>query len=442
MIEARKIPPSPPRLPLLGNIIGFARDRHALLRKGRERFGPVFSFRLGPKSVAVLLGPEFHQTFFLETDKALSIEKPYENLAALFGKVAFLAPRDAYLEQRPILHAPFRPEKMQAYASIMQREIQKWIDGLGREGEMEITGEMGGLVQTVAGYTLMGPDFQERVGAEFWELYAVLGKALGILTPPHWPLPKNIRRDKAKRRMQELLRPIIAERRSNPHGHEDFLQDFVETRGKSGDPADDETIVSLIRALMFASHETTAGQSAWTLIELLRHPEYHSLARAESREHLSAGVPVDGTVMRRLIHSYWAVRETERMHPSADILLRLAEEDLDIGGYHIPKGWLVMVSPAVAHRLPEVFADPDRFDPMRFSPGRQEDRRHPFALIGFGGGTHKCAGMSFANNEMMLIASMAVGQLDMELLTPDPGTHYGLGAGRPEKTRIRYRRSA
>jgi len=99
-----------------------------------------------------------------------------------------------------------------------------------------------------------------------------------------------------------------------------------------------------------------------------------------------------------------------------------------------------MVSPAVAHRLPSVFTQPDVFDPMRFSPGREEDRVHPYALIGFGGGRHKCAGMSFANNEMMIITAMVFQQLEMDLVTKNPGTHYGLGAGRPEKTLIRYRK--
>jgi sterol 14-demethylase len=440
MASLKKTPPALPALPVLGNILGFAKNRHGLLRRGQEKFGLVFSFKLGRKPVAVLLGPEYHQIFFLETDKALSIEKPYENLAALFGKVAFLAPPDVYLEQRPILHAPFRPEKMQKYATIMQSEIQKWIDSLAPSGEIEITREMGKLVQAVAAHTLMGEDFQKRVGQEFWDLYAVLGKALSIVTPPHWPLPKNIRRDKAKKRMQEILTPIIAERRRYPEANDDFLQEFVNTKCRSGADADDETIVSLIRALMFASHETTAGQSAWTLIELLRHPEYLSKVHEEISARFPNGAALDGGMMRGMAHIHWAVREIERVHPSADILLRLAEQEIEVGDFRVPAGWLVMVSPAVAHRLPSVFTQPDVFDPMRFSPGREEDRVHPYALIGFGGGRHKCAGMSFANNEMMIITAMVFQQLEMDLVTKNPGTHYGLGAGRPEKTLIRYRK--
>jgi sterol 14-demethylase len=128
------------------------------------------------------------------------------------------------------------------------------------------------------------------------------------------------------------------------------------------------------------------------------------------------------------------------MHPSADILLRRAEEDIEVGEYRIPRGWNVMIVPAIAHRLPNIFAEPERYDPLRFAPDRAEDRKHRFAIVGFGGGIHKCAGMNFANNEMMVITSLLFQQFDLELVTPDPHAVYNLGASRPEKTIIRYRR--
>ncbi|HEY0605917.1 MAG TPA: cytochrome P450 [Herpetosiphonaceae bacterium] len=433
-------PPVVPGLPLVGNMLQFARQRHQFLQAAHKQYGSVFSFKLGRQPVVVLIGPEYHQFFFVETDKLLNIEKPYRNLAALFGKVAFLAPPDVYQEQKPILYAPFRPEKMQHYVTIMQREIQRWLDSLGDSGEIDLTAEMSKLVQDVAGNTLMGEDFQRKAGREFWDLYAALGKALNTVLPPDWPLPKNIRRDRAKKRMSEILQPIIAERRKHPERYDDFLQDFVNTRCRSGAEADDETIISLIRGLLFASHETTAGQAAWTIIEILRHPEYAALVQQEIATHAPVDVPIDGKLLRRLEHIFYAVREIERMHPSANMLMRMTNEEIEIGGYRIPKGWLVMTAAGLAHRSPELFAEPDRFDPLRFAPGRAEDRQHGYALIGFGGGKHKCAGMNFANNEMIVITLMLFQQFDLELVTKNPQTNYGLGAGRPEATIVRYRR--
>lgn len=434
------LPPALPGLPLLGNALEFYQDRYALLRKGYEQLGPIFSIRLGRQPTLVLIGPELQQFFFNETDKSLNMDKPYPFLKALFGPVAFLASPEVYQEQRPILHSPFQREKMLKYAQIMQREVQKWLDGLGQSGEMNLVTEMNRLVQEVAGRALMGDEFQAKVGREFWDLYTVLAKSLNPLMPSHWPLPANIKRDWAKGKMREMLTPIILDRRQNPENYDDFLQDFLNTRGKSGQPADDATITGLIQALMFASHETTAGQAAWTLVELSRHPDYLARVRAEIGQQAPAGTTLDGRVMRQLTHVAWAVREIERLHPSTDLLLRVSEKAFDLGGYHIPKDWAVMVSPAVAHRLPQLFTDPERFDPLRFAPGREEDSQHRFALFGFGGGLHKCAGINFANNEMMIITTLLFQQFNLTLLPPEPRPNLSFGASRPDKALVRYQR--
>lgn len=433
-------PPEIPGMPVLGNLLEFGRDRHAMLTRGLQTKGPLFTIKLGPRPVAVMVGPDYQQMFFTETDKTLSIDKPYTNLKAAIGNVLFLASNDVYKEQRPVVYAPFKHEKMARYVGIMQREVTAWLDGLGDAGEMELTDEMNNLVQKVAGSALMGDDFQKNVGKEFWNLYTAIGQALDMTIPVNWPLPKNIRCDRAKARMREMLKPLIAERRAHPEKYDDFLQDFINTRTVSGQLADDQTIIDLLRAFMFASHETTAGQSAWTIIEILRHSEYRALVEGEIAQNLTPGQALDGTALRSLQHVAWAVREVERLHPSADMLMRVAEKDIDVGEYTIPAGWMIMVSSAVAHRLPELFKDPHRFDPLRYGPGRAEDAVHRFSMIGFGGGGHKCAGMNFANNEMMVITALLFQRFNLELLDPNPGRNFGLGAVRPTPTRVKYSR--
>ncbi len=427
-------------LPLLGSFLEFNRDRLALVRRGYETHGPIFGFKLGPQPVAVLIGPDLHQIFFTETDKKLGMDKPYRSLRAAIGNVAFLASKETYQQQRPVLYAPFAGGKMVQYVRIMQDVIQRWLDGLGASGEMNLTAEIAKLVQNVAGYALMGEDFQRRAGREFWDQYAVLGRSIDLAMPPDLPLPKNLRRDRAKAKMRAILAPIIAERRQNPDQYDDFLQDFVNGRLKDGQPMDDETISSLIRAFMFAGHETTAGQAAWTIIELLRHPDAQQRVLAEVEQQLPFGARIDSSVLRKMENLAWSVREIERLHPSADLLMRYAEEDLAVGDTVVPKGWLVMVMAGFAHRLPTVFRDPEQFDPLRYAPGRAEDAQHRFALIGFGGGMHRCAGINFANNEMMVIVALLFQQFELELLDRDPKPVYGMGATRPQATHVRYRR--
>ena len=153
--------------------------------------------------------------------------------------------------------------------------------------------------------------------------------------------------------------------------------------------------------LMFAGHETTVGQTAWTIIQLLQNPDYLQIVKTELAENLPPSREIDNRVLNNLEHVGWAVQETTRMHPSADIVMRVVNEEIEFGDYRVPPGWLVFTAAGTAHRRPDLFADPDSYDPLRFAPGRAEDRQHRFAMIGFGGGMHKCAGMNFANNEMM-----------------------------------------
>lgn len=435
-------PPALPGLPLLGNALDFQRDRQTLFKKGYESLGPIFTVHLGPKPAAVLLGPDYHQVFFEQTDKRLNMDKAYGFLRAMFGAVAFTASPEVYYDQRPVLHAPFKREKMARYVQIMHEEVQRWLDSLGDSGEMDLTAELTTVVQNVAAHTLMGRAFREQAGSEFWALYATLSKGMDPLLPPNLPLPKFRRRDQAARRLREILTPIILARRDQADGQDDFLQEFVNTRLKSGGEVSDELIVQLLLALMFAGHETTVGQAAWTVIQLLQHPDDLARVQQEIAEKVPYGAPINLSLIPSLEQIGWAVLETTRMHPSADILMRYTAEEIEVGDYRIPAGWMTLIAPGMAHFLPDVFAEPDRYDPQRFAPGREEDRQHRFAIIGFGGGVHKCAGMNFANNEMTIIAALLLQQFDLELLTPEVRPLYGLGATRPGPSRIRYQRKA
>jgi sterol 14-demethylase len=431
-----------PGAPLVGHALEFKRDRAALFQRGLKALGPVFGVRLFRQPAAVLIGPDYHQAFFTETDRQLSMHKTYAFLRAMFGEVAFTAPPEVYHRQRPILHLPFKGEKMPGYVAIMQQEVQAWLDSLGATGEFELTGAINTLVQNVAAHAFMGRAFRDRLGREFWDQYLVLGQALDPLLPPNLPLPKFYRRDRAKARLRAMLAGLFAERRAHPEAYDDFFQDFINARYADGQPVPDETIMSLILALMFAGHETTAGQAAWTIIETLRHPDYLARLRAELDAHLPPGQPLDLPTLGRLHHAAFAVTETTRLHPSADLLLRRAEVDTDVGTHIIPAGWVVFVTAGLAHRLPGLFAAPDEWDPLRLAPGRAEDKQHRFAMIGFGGGVHKCTGMNFANNEMTAILALLLQQFDLRLLDRNPQVTNSLGASRPTPVRIRYWRRA
>src|SRR6266700_6581034 len=151
--------PTPPVLagaPVVGNLFEFMKDRPGLLQKGFDTCGPIFAIKLVNQPVAVLIGPEYQQTFFTETDKKLSLHKTYQFLKAALGEIGFTAPPEIYVKQRPVMLQPFKSERMVKYLDIMQLEVQQWLDGLGEQGELELRGEINQVVQNVAAHALMG----------------------------------------------------------------------------------------------------------------------------------------------------------------------------------------------------------------------------------------------------------------------------------------------
>lgn len=426
-------------LPIVGHVVEMLRDRTKLFERGHTEHGDIFAIKLGPQWAAVITGADYNRLFYTETDKSLNMQDGYTFLKEAIGEVLFTASSADYYNQRPVLQQVFKRERMAAYIEAMNIEVQQWLDGLGAAGEVDLTQEMLRLTQYVAGRAFIGPDFREELGEAFWDEYSYISKSLDPVLPPNLPLPKFWRRDRAKKKIHQVLQEVIRKRRDNPDRYDDLITILLTTPLKDGTIMPDEGIVTMFMGLIFAGHETTAGQAAWLLALLLQHPDYLERVRSEIREHLVYGQRADGKVLSQLEHTYWAVDETTRMRPSADTQVRTVESPIQMGDYEIPVGWRIMVSGATSHYMPTVYSNPDTFDPLRYAPEREEGK-NPFAIVGFGGGIHKCTGMNFAKNEMALIVALFFQQFEVELLSRDIHTVMGNGANHPSEVRVRYRR--
>jgi sterol 14-demethylase len=182
--------------------------------------------------------------------------------------------------------------------------------------------------------------------------------------------------------------------------------------------------------------------TAWTLIELLRHPRFLEEVRGEIRQSYSENEDYTFQSLRELEKTEGAVKEALRIHPPLFILLRAALEDCEILGYRVKKGNWVAVSPMIAHRDEDVFENALEYDPDRYGPGREEDKR-PFAYISFGGGRHKCMGNAFAILQIKTIIAVLLNRFDFELVGDPIETDFqGLVLGPKPPIRIRYRRRA
>jgi sterol 14-demethylase len=421
--------PTPPMvrgLPLLGNFLEWRRDHLGVFERAYAEHGPVFSIRLGPMRGVMLIGPRYHEFYFREVDNLLSVPELYRFTIPMFGDV-MMACTDVERRRRHVslLQSAFQGRRLAHYTEVMERLSAEWLDRLPQRGRFELWDTLEPLVMRIAASSLLGPEVTAKVD-EFRPLLVDLARGMDFVLPPNLPLPKFRRRDRARRLLTEQLSPLLAQRRRHRQpgtprttgdGADDFLQTLVDDPELLAEGEDAQ--VGMAMATLFTGYITTAAQSCWTLVLLLQHPGYLRDVVAE----------LDAGGRQPLLE--WAIKESVRLRSVMSHYARTNTEAYELDGYRIPKGWLTMLCPGVAHRLPEVFTDPERFDPLRFAPDRAEDRRQPHALIGFSGGFYRCPGQAFGSNEIRAILTALLSRFDLTLLTPDPQPNFDLGVIRP-----------
>ncbi len=430
-------------LPWLGHALALRRDPVVLLRRGHARLGDVFAIRLLGRRATVFCGLDAQAAFFQAPEAQLSAREAYRLMTPIFGRgVAYDASPEAMEAQMGFLFPALRDERLRAYARVMEEEAEAYVAGWGEAGEVDLVTAMNELTVFIAGRCLVGADYRRTLSAEFAHLYHELEAGINVVAffNPYLPLPAFRRRDRARARMIELIGGAVRERRARGVEGEDILGTLMAARDAGGAPLSGDLVTGLLLAIVFSGQHTSAVMSAWTGVLLLGHPEHLPAVLAEQRAVLGDGA-VSLESLRQLVVLERCIKEAERMHPPLVLLVRTVMRDFEHDGFVVRAGELAMVSPAASHRIAGVFAEPDRYDPDRFAPDRQEDRKHRHALIGFGGGHHRCIGSTFAYQQIKVIWSVLLRRFELALVGRDHAPDYSTVVPGPRRPcLVRYRR--
>jgi sterol 14alpha-demethylase len=429
--------------PLIGHVAEFFRDPVSVLKRGYQEKGKLFSFKIMGRRMNVMLGPEHNRFFFEETDKLLSIRESMPFFLKMFSPDFYsFAEMDEYLRQRAVIMPRFKAAAMKQYVGIMAEETLSLTKRLGDEGEFDLIQTLGPVVMDIAAHSFMGKEFHEKLGHEFFELFRDFSGGMEFVLPLWWPTPKMLRSQRAKKKLHAILQSWIEKRRAAPLDPPDFFQGMVESKYPDGKPIPDELIRHMIMLLVWAGHETTAGQVSWALADILQNRDYEAVLRAELAATIgdSDGRDMGWEAAIAMTKMDLALRETERLHPVAFILSRKANEDIVRDGYTIAKGDFVLLAPSVTHRMTETWKEPDRYNPERFNAENPDAQIESNSLVGFGGGMHRCAGVNFARMEMKVILAVLLQHYEMVLID-EVKPIAGAGTYWPaQPCRVRYKR--
>jgi sterol 14-demethylase len=395
--------------PDVGHLEEMTRDPIGLMQRVRDECGDVGRFLLGSRQVVLVTGPEANEWFFRATEDELNQAEAYPYMTPIFGPgVVFDAPPE---RRREMLHnQALRDKFMRGHARTIAGEVDVMAGGWSPSGgEIDLLDWFAELTIYTSSACLIGPKFRAALDSRFAQLYQDLERGTDPVAyiDPYADIESFRRRDAARAGLVELVQAIMDQRTVSPTASDDE-RDLLDVLMSIDNPDGTkrfiaDQITGMFIAMMFAGHHTTSGTAAWTLIELLRHPEEMAAVITEVDSLMADGAEVSYQALRDAPRLDASIKETLRLHPPLIILIRVAKERFEVLGEVIEPGQMVAASVTVSHHLPDSFVDRDRFDPSRYLDGRNEDLANPWSWIPFGAGRHRCVGAAFAQMQLKAI---------------------------------------
>jgi cytochrome P450 len=473
----RARPPGPSTkwagLPVLQHL---AADFVGYLRQLHQAHGDLFHARVMWEEVYAVCSPALMREVLVDNAAHLiRQERPIEVFAEAQGPHSVIVTEGAQWERlHRILRPGFSPKRVSGYGALMAAAATRSLDsavpaGIGASAVVQVDTWMDLLTMDVILRTLFSTqaDGQTReVAHAIKALDAIAMKEFfwPMTLPDWWPLPGKATKRKALRLLNELVDGHLRARRkgqAQPAPGDDLLAMLLAARDNDAAPQrvqdltlNDAEIRDQCKVMFLAGFETTSTALQWWTWLMARHPASARRAQQEIEQVLGTRTPT-AEDLPQLPWLTATLKEAMRLYPPVPAMVtRRTTADVQVGGWSIPKGSLVMVLPCVAHHDTRYFPQPELFQPERFMPDAPALPRG--AWMPFGAGPRVCIGQHFAMLEMVIIGAMLLQRYDLSEAPDQPppeaevqvtlrprggvkvrferrasGLHPGLGSERP-----------
>jgi cytochrome P450 len=406
----------------------FRRNPLKFLTNVARDYGDLAMFRLGPFRACLVNHPDLIRDVLVTHRQSFpKLERHCRTIRGFSGNSLFVSEGEHWLRQRRLLQPAFHSGRFDGYAQATVEHAQRMLRGWSASAEFDLVPAMQQLALVSIGQALFSVDLSDRA-----ELY---GRVLRVHSEtlrdefrsafvlPDW-LPTAAKRRKrwARRHLHDLVCRMIRERRATGRDHGDMLSILLSAVDEEGvgDRMTDQQAQGEATIMLVAGQDDITAALSWCWCLLARHPAVETRFREELDRVLAGRAPVYADVAR-LPFTEMIVKETLRMYPPTwSLVPRSLTGDVELGGYVIPKGTWVFISPYATHHDPRFYSDPERFDPDRFSPARQLATSQ-FAYIPFGGGPRMCIG-NHLTFTLLAVALATMAQQFRITLCDDPAT--------------------
>ncbi len=410
-------------LPVLGHMIEMFMDTPDYLLHLYRTRGPVLYAYSPVLPSVVAIGPDAAQEIYSNRNKDYSQEGWKPAIGPFFKRGLMLLDFDEHLYHRRIMQEAFTRARLARYVTQVDRVASAVVadDWVVDDSRFLLYPALKELTLDIASAVFMGhePGTDKELVTEVNEAFAITTRAGNAII--RVPLPPFTwwRGLRARRLLEGYFAARVAESRRKSEGSaaDDLLSVLCHSADEDGNRFSDRDIVNHMIFLMMAAHDTSTSTASTMIFNLAGSPEWQERCRDES-DRLGDG-PLDIEALEKLESLELVMNESIRMVTPVQWAMRRTVRDTSLLGHYIPEGTNVIAYPGMSHRLAEIWTDPEVFDPARFTEPRNEHKRHRYGFTPFGGGAHKCIGMTFGQLEVKTILHRLLRRYRLEL--PYPG---------------------
>ncbi len=412
-------------LPLIGVMPEILKDPLGFSRRMTAQHGRVYRFHAFGHWHLHVTGPEANETVLFDEAGLFSAREGWGQLIEpLFPGALLIKDGPEHRADRRLMGEAFKQAELSGYQEIFVRDIALSLDGW-TGGTIDTYAEIRKLTFRIAASTFLGVPLDEEAEVAIALLQNMIASLLAMVKSP---VPSLVRMKGriARQRLELILGRLIAEKRAAPG--EDFLSRVAQLRDENGALLPVARICESFAFLLSAAHDTLASSLTSLTYQLAANPGWADALRLEL-DSVGIGDPLEAA-RAPLPLMDMVYKEALRLNGPAPVVWRRAARPFTVEGLRIPEGMMVGANLMMSHRLPDLWPNPEAFDPTRFT-AEAEQARGRFAFIPFGAGVHKCLGMHFARQQARIFAAMLLRTADLRLASDAPVLWYQWPNARP-----------
>jgi cytochrome P450 len=434
--------PGPRGLAIPALLLALRRDPLRGFLDARARWGPCVRVPLGARTFYLVADPAAARHVLVDNARNYSKDTfSYGLLRSVLGDGVLTSDGAAWRRQRRIVQPAFHRSQVAALAADVVRHVDATLARWPRGAEVDVGAAMTTLGLRVVSGAILGVDLGADADAVGDHLMAALAHLMRrthslVAWPAWWPQPAERRFRARVAALDDIVARVIERRRRGRGGDgADLVAALLDARDEDGTGLDDAAIRDQVKTFLLAGHETTANLLTWAFGLLAAHPASAARVRAEL-DSVLGGAPPTAAHLPALEETERVLRETLRLYPPIWLVERRALEADTLAGAPVPAGAPVAVCQYVLHRDPDVWPEPERFDPDRFAPAAEAARPRG-AYLPFGAGARTCIGEGFALMQAKLVVARVLQRMRPVPLAelPRPIAYATLRPGTPLRLR-------